>query len=37
MRAATLGASEGLEVLAGHGLNYVNVIADRRHPAKSSS
>jgi pyridoxine 5-phosphate synthase len=25
-RAATLGASEGLEVLAGHGLNYVNVI-----------
>jgi pyridoxine 5-phosphate synthase len=25
-RAAALGASEGLEVLAGHGLNYVNVI-----------
>jgi pyridoxine 5-phosphate synthase len=25
-RAATLGAGEGLEVLAGHGLNYVNVM-----------
>ena len=30
--AARLGADEGLEVLAGHGLNYTNVIAIARIP-----
>ena len=30
-------ADAGLEVLAGHGLNYVNVTADRRRSPKSSS
>ena len=36
-RAAAAAAREGLEVLAGHGLTYVNIRPDRRDSRRSSS